>query len=77
MKEVLEVAEVIRAAVEKSRFHTEGKPVKVTISCGLSEFAGEDTPETVFKRADKALYKAKGEGKNRCIVAPAPDAEAE
>ncbi len=71
MEEVLEVAEVIRTAVERSRFHTEGKPVKVTISCGLSEFEGEDTPKEVFKRADEALYKAKGAGKNRCVVAPA------
>lgn len=73
MDEVLEVAELIRAAVEKSRFHTEGKPVKVTISCGLSEFVGEDTPKEVFKRADKALYQAKHEGKNCCVVAPAPE----
>ncbi len=74
MEEVLEVADLIRAAIEKSRFHTEGKPVTVTISCGLSEFVGEDTPAEVFKRADKALYQAKHEGKNRCVVAPLSDA---
>jgi diguanylate cyclase len=67
MDEVFRVAEEIRSAVENSPFHSEGKRITLTISCGLSDFRQGDTPKTVFKRADKALYQAKEEGKNRCI----------
>ena len=39
----------------------------VTISIGVSEFTPEDTFETLFKRADEALYEAKQKGRNRLI----------
>lgn len=67
MDEVYRVAEEIRTAVANSRFHSEGKRITLTISCGLSDFRQGDTPKTVFKRADKALYQAKEQGKNCCM----------
>jgi diguanylate cyclase len=67
MDEVHRVAEEIRAAVENSPFHSEGKRITLTISCGMSDFRQGDTAKTVFKRADKALYQAKEQGKNRCV----------
>ena len=63
------VAEKIRATVEKLEFHYRGSNVKVTISCGISLFMENDTPETAFSRADKALYQAKEQGRNRCVIA--------
>ncbi len=66
----LRVANQIREAIANSGFHSGDKPVELTISCGISDFREGDTPEMVFERADKALYQAKSEGKNRCIVAP-------
>ncbi|MBN6206884.1 diguanylate cyclase [Ralstonia pickettii] len=41
----------------------------VTVSCGLSswENGSHDTEETLFLRADEALYKAKSSGKN-CVL---------
>ncbi len=68
LEEVSRVAEEIRKAVESSPFHSEGKRITLTISCGMSEFHAGDMPKTVFKRADKALYQAKEQGKNRCCV---------
>jgi diguanylate cyclase len=67
MDEVYRVAEEIRTAVANSRFHSEGKRITLTISCGLSDFRQGDTPKAVFKRADKALYQAKEQGKNRSV----------
>lgn len=67
-QEGLGVAEKLRAEVEACGFHFRGNAVPITISCGVAEFIGTDEPATVFERADKALYKAKGEGRNRCIT---------
>ncbi len=66
------IAEKIRASIEKLEFHYRGSNVKVTISCGISLFMENDTPESAFSRADKALYKAKDEGRNRCVIAKEP-----
>ena len=47
-----------------------GLPVndRVTLSIGLATWEGpEDTPEHLLSRADKALYRAKAEGRNRVI----------
>lgn len=64
----LKVAEEMRKSVAESGFHTGSKAIVLTASCGISSFTGKDTPATVFARADKALYAAKGGGKNRCNV---------
>ncbi|HEY9149456.1 MAG TPA: diguanylate cyclase [Gammaproteobacteria bacterium] len=64
-----EVANKLRSAVSGCGFHFRGNAVQVTISCGIASFAGEDTPETVFERADRALYRAKDLGRDRCEFA--------
>jgi diguanylate cyclase len=64
----LKVAEEMRTAVSRAGLHTRTRPVEVTISGGVSEFQGDDTPEAVFDRADAALYEAKHSGKNCCVT---------
>ncbi len=63
------VVEKIRGIIEKLEFHYRGDNVKVTISCGISLFVENDIPDSAFSRADKALYQAKEQGCNRCIIA--------
>lgn len=63
----LNFANKLRLIIEKSRFNYGTKSVVITISCGVSEFCKDDTPETVFERADRALYLAKSSGRNRCF----------
>ena len=41
----------------------------MTISAGLSEFSPESPLAEVMKEADRALYQAKREGRNRTIMA--------
>lgn len=67
----LRVAEKLRVSVEQKNFRHHDVPVPVTISCGIAEFRSNETPDTVFEKADEALYGAKQAGRNRCIVAPA------
>jgi diguanylate cyclase len=62
------VAEKLRAGVQATAFRFHDEPVPVTVSCGLAEFGAEDTPDKVFERADRALYRAKQSGRNRCEV---------
>ncbi|MDN3556253.1 sensor domain-containing diguanylate cyclase [Halomonas maura] len=62
-----QVAERVRNAVEARVFHIDGeRTAQVTISLGVATSAGNsDTLETLLKRADFALYKAKEHGRNR------------
>jgi PleD family two-component response regulator len=39
--------------------------VTFTFSAGVTDWASNDTPETIVKRADEALYDAKRRGKKR------------
>lgn len=66
-----EVAERIRGAVERFPFH--GRECQmfgaITVSVGLAEFPKQaDNSESLIKKADEALYKAKFTGRNRAEV---------
>jgi len=63
-----DVAEKLREVVEESGFHFKGEPVSITVSAGVAEFSAGDTPQQVFERADKGLYKAKELGRNRIEI---------
>ncbi|MCX7678602.1 MAG: sensor domain-containing diguanylate cyclase [Spirochaetes bacterium] len=63
------VAEKIRSRFEQNVFETkDGKKVISTVSIGIAAFKTNDTVETLLKRADDALYRAKVNGRNRCEV---------
>jgi len=61
------VAESLRTHIEKMENIFESKLIKVTISLGISGFLADDTPDTLMKRADDALYQAKHSGRNRFV----------
>ena len=46
--------------------------VSFTVSCGVAEFAPEESAESLVRRADAALYEAKRAGKNRVVLADPP-----
>jgi diguanylate cyclase len=62
------VADKIRVEVAQLGFHFHDSPVAVTASCGITEIITTDTPDIIFDRADRALYKAKQAGRNCCVV---------
>jgi two-component system cell cycle response regulator len=65
------VAERIRRRIAGEPFaiHKGAGSIDVTISIGLACLAGaDDSAETVLKRADQALYRAKRDGRNRVVA---------
>ncbi len=64
------VGERLRSAVERLSVNTPQGAMKTTISVGIAiHFPGERQPETLYRRASKALYEAKIEGRNRVAFA--------
>ncbi len=72
LKDAVKVAERFRAAVEKLRISSGGKDnISVTLSCGVSRAypeRGAQDLEDLIQRADEALYRAKGLGKNQVFA---------
>jgi two-component system cell cycle response regulator len=64
------VAEKIRFTIAEKPFQIGEKKVDITISCGISSYVEEttDTIDTIIMEADRALYEAKGSGKNKVVV---------
>jgi diguanylate cyclase (GGDEF)-like protein len=64
-----DMAERIRAQVERDKFHIPGHSIRMTISIGTSIFPqrpGQDIWDS-FKAADIALYRAKEGGRNKVV----------
>jgi diguanylate cyclase (GGDEF)-like protein len=62
------LAEKIRKLIEESVFEGE---LRATASFGVAEIQPGQTLSTLFAAADAALYRAKGEGRNRVVFAGA------
>jgi diguanylate cyclase (GGDEF)-like protein len=68
--EVRRTAERVRRMVRSSPIDAESRPVQITLSIGGS-YCGPvitDNGETLFKRADLNLHRAKAEGRDRVVV---------
>lgn len=64
------VAEALRRRVEdKAMVLPDGAHVRITLSVGVAAHDGHPDYQRLLKRADRALYAAKDEGRNRSILA--------
>lgn len=59
------VAEHLRSLIEKTEFLINGKKIPVTSSIGVACWDNVVSKEGFIEQADKALYRAKNEGRNR------------
>jgi diguanylate cyclase (GGDEF)-like protein len=64
------VAEIVLTKIRERKLANIGSPIKpyVTLSLGIASMFAEDeySPEELFMRADRALYNAKRNGRDRC-----------
>ena len=71
LKDALRIAERLRLHVSGTPLPYSGAladPLSVTISVGVACTIGEnDTPDTLLKRADEAVYEAKAHGRNQVV----------
>ncbi|MBU2063490.1 MAG: sensor domain-containing diguanylate cyclase [Candidatus Omnitrophica bacterium] len=70
MHDAILVAERLRKAVEDVTIEFEDKRLNITISIGIAYYDGADdkvNAEQLVKKADRALYQAKQDGRNRIV----------
>lgn len=65
-EKAINIAEKIRNNIEEAKILGDKRDVTISIGITMSNYESL-TNEEIIKRADQALYKAKYEGKNRCI----------
>ncbi|MCD8522207.1 MAG: diguanylate cyclase [Saccharospirillaceae bacterium] len=75
----LQVAEQLRARIDRLRITHQHQQLSVTASIGLCAAVplGREQQELLYQQADKALYQAKTQGRNRSCALPLqqPDAD--
>ncbi len=69
VKEAVSAAQKLRIGIAKCPFENLGKPVRITISFGVTQWHSGEDAEVLFERTDQALYQAKKEGRNRVVQA--------
>ncbi len=71
MSQALITAERLRSIIEAQKVRAQGRLISVTVSVGVAHFQPSDDGDSLFARADRRLYRAKDEGRNRVVPAAA------
>jgi diguanylate cyclase (GGDEF)-like protein len=66
------IAERTRGLVEQAVVMIAHAEVRLTVSAGVAQRLGGEARDETVARADEALYRAKSSGRNRVVVAEAP-----
>ena len=61
--------EELRTLIQGHQLEFDSRSLNVTASFGITSLQTQDSPQSVFARADKALYQAKTMGRNQVQVA--------
>ncbi|MGE5471376.1 MAG: diguanylate cyclase [Bacteroidota bacterium] len=65
VQSAVELAECLRETIEQIQ-HPFLPPI--TVSVGVAQYEAEESADSLFKRADEALYRAKAAGRNRVVA---------
>ena len=64
-----EIANDIRKKIEEAAVDWKGELIKFTVSGGVASFTEAKDFDSLFKKSDEALYRAKQTGKNKIVKA--------
>jgi len=67
MEQAKMIAERIRETLEKHNFSDVAPNLRVTVSIGAASYQEFSSIQETLQYADKRMYKAKEEGRNRCV----------
>jgi diguanylate cyclase (GGDEF)-like protein len=67
-EQAMQLAEKLRRKIKEKQYKQDDKVFGITISIGLHQIAATDTIDQAITKADTNLYKAKEQGRNRCIL---------
>lgn len=65
MMQAMTIAERIRSALD--RFNLDIPSKRITASFGVATLSSSDNPDSLLKKADLAMYRAKATGRNRVV----------
>ncbi|PSW05815.1 diguanylate cyclase [Photobacterium lipolyticum] len=68
IKTAAEVANRIRTLVIENPLHVDNNTIQITVSAGIAALNKQAHFEVLLDQADKALYQAKGSGRNRVML---------
>jgi diguanylate cyclase len=69
LAQATEITRRLQRELTKRYFLHNNERLLITFSAGVAQFKSGETQELVFARADKAMYQAKLQGKNRVVTA--------
>ncbi len=70
-REALATAERVQETLALAPLTYQGTKIAQTVSIGVATWDGNESPESLERRADLAMYEAKGRGRNCVVVARA------
>lgn len=71
----IEIAKIIMEAISASTFKIEDEEIGITVSMGIAHFKAEEAHDNLVEKANKAMRKAKEEGKNIICIYTGTDIE--
>ena len=67
-KDAVTIMNNLKEKIEKTEFKANNQLIKITLSVGVAGLNKEDNFNELFKKADKALYQAKQNGRNKVVL---------
>jgi diguanylate cyclase (GGDEF)-like protein len=67
-EQALILAEKLRAQIHAHTFSTDSQTFQISASFGIYQVKTDDSIDQAVNRADQALYEAKEQGRNQCIL---------